>query len=50
MVLVRINLQALAANPLVAWVIVAGHYPVFSAGEHGDSAALAANLLPLFDR
>ena len=37
---------ALAAST-ATWLIVAGHYPIFSRGEHGDSATLTASLLPL---
>jgi tartrate-resistant acid phosphatase type 5 len=32
-------------NP--TWLLVAGHYPIFSRGEHGDMSELVANLLPL---
>ena len=31
-------------------LIVMGHYPVLSVGEHGDSPTLAQELLPLFQR
>lgn len=32
------------------WRIVVGHYPVFSAGEHGDTPELVAELLPVLER
>ena len=31
------------------WVVVSGHYPVYSTGEHADSEELIENLLPLFE-
>lgn len=34
-----------AARP--SWLLVAGHYPIFSAGSHGDSTELKTYLLPL---
>eukprot|EP01041_Mallomonas_annulata_P001341 gene1341-2590_t len=35
------------ANGQPSWLIVAGHYPIYSSGEHGDISELLANLLPL---
>ena len=32
------------------WVIAIGHYPVFSAGSHGDTQELSVNLLPLLEK
>lgn len=32
------------------WRIVVGHYPVFSAGEHGDTPELIEELLPVMER
>lgn len=32
-------------NP--TWLIVVGHYPIFSRGEHGDISELKEYLLPL---
>ncbi len=29
------------------WLIVAGHYPIYSAGSNGDINELKQNLLPL---
>lgn len=29
------------------WVLVAGHYPIYSIGEHGDDQFLIDDLLPL---
>lgn len=34
----------------VTWLLVAGHYPIFSAGSDGDSAELQAYLLPLLEK
>lgn len=31
------------------WLFVAGHYPVYSAGPHGDSSALISKLKPMLD-
>lgn len=31
----------------LTWLLVAGHYPIFSRGEHGDMSELIENLLPL---
>jgi|MDSV01.1.fsa_nt_gb hypothetical protein len=42
---VDVELRAAAAE--ATWVIVAGHYPVRSAAEHGDTLQLARLLLPL---
>ena len=33
--------------PEPSWLLVAGHYPVYSAGEHGDTDELIEYLLPL---
>ena len=32
------------------WLLVVGHYPVYSSGEHGNTPDLQANLLPLLRR
>ena len=29
------------------WLLVVGHYPIFSRGEHGDISELKEYLLPL---
>jgi tartrate-resistant acid phosphatase type 5 len=29
------------------WLFVVGHYPVYSGGEHGNTADLVSNLLPM---
>jgi tartrate-resistant acid phosphatase type 5 len=39
-----------AAVDQPSWLIVAGHYPVFSAGEHGDTNELKTYLLPLLQK
>lgn len=35
------------AAGVYTWIIVAGHYPMFSTGGHGDGSELQAYLLPL---
>lgn len=40
--------QAAVEQP--TWLIVVGHYPVYSAGEHGDNAELKAYLQPLLEK
>jgi tartrate-resistant acid phosphatase type 5 len=32
------------------WLIVAGHYPIYSIGEHGDDSYLVADLAPLLEK
>jgi tartrate-resistant acid phosphatase type 5 len=32
------------------WVIVCGHYPIYTSGEHGDSSELISNLQPLLEQ
>jgi hypothetical protein len=36
--------EASDANP--TWLLMMGHYPIYSAGEHGDMAELVQNLMP----
>jgi hypothetical protein len=36
--------------PRPMWIIVMGHYPIFSVGEHGDTDELVAYLNPLRDK
>ena len=38
--------EARESNP--TWLLVAGHYPIYSAGEHGDTTELQTYLVPLF--
>ena len=38
--------DALAASQ-ARWKIVIGHHPIYSGGEHGDTAELIENILPL---
>jgi 3',5'-cyclic AMP phosphodiesterase CpdA len=40
--------EAIRHNP--TWLLVAGHYPVFSTGEHGDTSELKSYLLPLLTK
>jgi hypothetical protein len=42
------HLTLAAEDPATAWLVVLGHYPLLSQGEHGDSLELCASLLPLF--
>ena len=37
--------EVIRNNP--TWLLVAGHYPIFSTGEHGDTSELKSYLLPL---
>ena len=37
-------------TPLHSWVIVVGHYPVFSPGSHGDTSELNTYLQPLLEQ
>ena len=32
------------------WVLVTGHYPIYSGGEHGDSSELIEHLNPLLEK
>ena len=45
---IRDTLEGLKENP-ADWVIMAGHYPVFSGGDHGDTDELLEYLLPLIE-
>jgi len=38
------------ASSTMTWKIVAGHYPIFSGGGHGDNPELIARLKPILDR
>lgn len=40
--------EAVKGNP--TWLLVAGHYPVFSTGEHGDTSELKNYLVPLLQK
>jgi len=31
------------------WIVMAGHYPIYSSGEHGDNDDLVSALQPLLD-
>lgn len=33
-----------------SWVLVVGHYPVFSVGDHGDIPSMSVNFLPIIKR
>ncbi len=39
-------LEEATADP-PSWLLVVGHYPIYSAGDHGDMSELSTNLLPL---
>ena len=32
------------------WLVVAGHYPIYSIGEHGDDSYLIADLIPIMEK
>ena len=40
--------QAQEENP--SWLIVAGHYPIYSIGSHSDNAELVTHLQPLLEK
>ena len=40
-------LKLTSMSPPPTWLLVAGHYPIFSKGSHGDTAELKQYLLPL---
>jgi 3',5'-cyclic AMP phosphodiesterase CpdA len=40
--------EAIQAKP--TWLLVAGHYPVFSKGSNGDTSELKTYLLPLLKK
>lgn len=44
----RMLSEAIQAKP--TWLLVVGHYPVFSKGEHGDISELTTYLLPLLEK
>jgi len=43
-------LNTTLATSTADWLIVVGHFPVFSGGEHGDQAELIERLKPLLDQ
>lgn len=43
-------LEETLSNSKADWVIVCGHYPVFSGGEHGNTATLQAKVRPLLEK
>lgn len=45
--LIRIDHEIAAAAEYATWLLVAGHYPIFSVGEHGNTQALIELLLPI---
>jgi len=42
--------EATLAESTADWLLVFGHYPIFSVGEHGDTPSLISRLLPLLER
>jgi tartrate-resistant acid phosphatase type 5 len=46
----RALLAATSGDDQPTWLIVCGHYPVFSVGSHGDTDELLVNLLPLLQQ
>ena len=46
----QVGLQSVLAASTATWLIVAGHHPIFSRGEHGDTAALQTRLLPILQK
>lgn len=43
-------IKSTLANSQADWLIVSGHYPVYSAGEHGNTAILDMELKPLLQQ
>ena len=43
-------INATLAASTADWLVVVGHYPVYSSGEHGNTPDLDANLKPLLTR
>ena len=43
-------LAAAAGDPRIAWIIMAGHFPILSRGEHGDNEVLSEGLLNILSR
>jgi len=43
-------LEHVLATASETWVIVVGHYPLYSAGDHGPSATLIADIAPLLEK
>eukprot|EP00462_Mataza_sp_D1_P021852 CAMPEP_0175139590 /NCGR_PEP_ID=MMETSP0087-20121206/10993_1 /TAXON_ID=136419 /ORGANISM="Unknown Unknown, Strain D1" /LENGTH=314 /DNA_ID=CAMNT_0016422629 /DNA_START=90 /DNA_END=1034 /DNA_ORIENTATION=- len=45
-------IQSTLGNSTADWLIVYGHFPVYSAttGEHGDTKSLVTNLAPMFNQ
>jgi tartrate-resistant acid phosphatase type 5 len=42
--------EEVLANSTADWLIVVGHYPVFSGGEHGNTQWMIDNILPLLQK
>jgi len=43
-------INATLASSTADWLIVVGHYPVYSSGEHGNTDDLQQNLKPMLER
>ncbi|CEM13067.1 unnamed protein product [Vitrella brassicaformis CCMP3155] len=41
------TLHGAATDPHVGWIIVVGHYPIYTSGQHGDTDFLVSDVLPL---
>lgn len=44
----RMLQEAISSKP--TWLLMVGHYPVFSSGEHGDTDELLVYLLPMIQK
>lgn len=44
----EVELASAAKLPTTQWIVVMGHFPILSRGEHGDNEVLCDLLLPLF--
>lgn len=43
-------IDATTTDNFATWTIVVGHYPIYSAGDHGDIYELKKYLLPLLEK
>ena len=44
------KIESIISKSKATWLIVAGHYPVYSMGEHGDTLQLIERIVPLLHK